>query len=391
MMAPAQPRAIRGGGGADDQAFAMRRLQVNFVFPGYTNEPVGGYRVIYEYADFLAGRGHGVRLIFPMFMSVPATHRSRLERTRRLVWRMKTRLRNRPLVPWHVFHPQVRMLLVPEVIDAAIPDADVSVATGWSTAQPVADLARSKGEKFYVIQHHETMMGPADAVNATWLLPLRKIVIAKWLEEVGQRLGARDLRHIPNGINFKLFDVRNPPTERPMHIISLFHDQAFKGVPDALAVLQAYHGRHPQVPVTMFGVPERAPDLPPWITYARNPSQRTLVQEIYNRGTIYLGASLLEGWGLPPAEAMACGCAFVGTDIGGFREFARHEETALLSPAGDRATLLANLERMTRDQGLRTRIQRSGTEHIRHFTWERAGGSLESYFLEYAGRAPGTA
>ena len=56
------------------------------------------------------------------------------------------------------------------------------MATWWETAEWVARYPASKGAKAYFIQHHEVHEGlPADRVNATWRLPMHKIVIANWL------------------------------------------------------------------------------------------------------------------------------------------------------------------------------------------------------------------
>ena len=358
------------------------RLRIQFITPAYTPLPTGGLRVVLEYADFLAARGHSVTIVAPRSLSPhPATAITALKSR---LWPIKQRLLNRPLIPWHKLHASVRLALVPDLRDRYLPDADVVVATMWSTATPVASLSHSKGRKFYLIQGHEIWAGPAEQVNATWLLPLRKIVISRWLEDLGRELGATEMRHIPNGIDFRTFHVTNPPEQRPTHVLSLYHDAAasLKGVSDALAVLKEYHERFPQIPVSMFGTPQRGDDLPEWITYLRNPAQAVLARDFYNRGTIYLGASLTEGWALPPAEAMACGCGFVGTDIGGFRDYATHNETALLSPPRDRNAMLRNLMAVTEDLGLLGRLQKRGTERIREFTWEKAGTALERYFLE---------
>jgi glycosyltransferase involved in cell wall biosynthesis len=356
------------------------KLRIQFITPGYVPFPTGGLRVMFEYADFLAARGHAVTVVFPRQLQLyePAA----LGAVKSRLWRIETRLLNRPLIPWHVLHPRVQLLLVPDLREKFIPDADVVVATMWSTAPPVARLSRSKGKKYYLIQHYETWAGPEDQVNATWLLPLRKIVISKWLEEVGRQLGAHDMRHIPNGIDLKRFRISNPPEHRTQRMLSLYHESPFKGVPDALAVLKMYHEQCPQVPISMFGVPPRGSDIPDWITYLRNPAQAVLANEFYNRGTIYFSASVTEGWALPPAEAMACGCVFVGTDSGGVRDYAIHNETALLSPPRDRAAMLGNLLAVSQDRAMLQRLQRQGTQSIQQFTWERAGAALEQYFLE---------
>jgi len=352
--------------------------RISFVLPFYTPTPIGGYRVVYEYADFLAARGHAVTIIYPRHYSPPPTP-APFNFLRRHLWAPRTRLRNRPLIPWHTLHPRVRLALVPDLQEASVPDGDVIIATFWATAPPVAELSAAKGRKFYLIQHHETWAGPEIEVNDTWHLPFKKIVISKWLEEIGSQLGASGMRHIPNGIDLKRFRITTPPNKRPMSILSLYHDQVFKGVPDALAVLELYHERFPEVPISMFGTLPRGPDMPTWIRYFHNLSQEDLVQQAYNCNAIYFGASLIEGWALPPAEAMACGCAFVGTDSGGCRDFAIHNRTALLSAAGDRQGMLHNLSAMTKDNGLLRRIQLAGTEYIQQFTWKRAGAAFEEY------------
>ncbi len=173
-----------------------------------------------------------------------------------------------------------------------MPDADATITTAWSTATPVAALPAANGRKFYLIQHHEIWDAPEDEVNATWRLPLRKIVISRWLEEIGTRIGATDIRHIPNGLDLGRFRVTAPSDRRPM---SLYHHQAIKGVPDALAVLRRYHERFPHIPVSMFEVPPRGPDMPVWIDYFQEPTQDDLVARIYNKNAVYLGASLAEG------------------------------------------------------------------------------------------------
>ena len=66
-------------------------------------------------------------------------------------------------------------------------------ATAWQTAEYVAEYAAAKGAKFYLIQHHEVFGGTQQRleprVNATWHLPLRKVVISQWLAEFGDEMG----------------------------------------------------------------------------------------------------------------------------------------------------------------------------------------------------------
>ena len=360
-------------------------LHINFLLPAYYAKPVGGFTVVYEYANYLAELGHSIRIIYPRrhheFLSPFSIFQPLKDYLR--IW--ETRLRNQPLVPWFNLHSDIKLLLTPRLKSGHIPDADITVATSWQTAGAVNILPESKGEKFYLIQHYEVWCGPKEKVDATWRMPLKKIVMSKWLQELGNDIGVQDVRHIPNAIDFTRYKVITPPEKRPLSILSLYHHERFKGIPDSIAVLTQFHKIYPDVPVVMFGTPARGNDIPDWITYYENPPQNILIGELYNRSAIYLGASLAEGWALPPAEAMACGCAFVGTDIGGFKDYASHGKTALLSPPGNREDLLHNLCTVAKDSKLLRRIQRAGTNNIQHFTWESSGAALEQYFLESCG------
>ena len=68
--------------------------------------------------------------------------------------------------------------------------------------------------------------------------------------------------------------------------------------------------------------------------------------------------SLWEAFGLAALEAMALGCAVVGTSGGGYEEFMTRGENALLVPPNDPEALGAALLRLTDDAALRSRIGR---------------------------------
>lgn len=215
----------------------------------------------------------------------------------------------------------------------------------------------------------------SQAIAKTWLLPLEKIVIARWLMDKGECTGARDMYYIPNGIDLNVFKVTRPIRNRPASILTLYHTAQWKGVSDAIAALQRVHERYPDVPITMFGTTMPKEAIPKWITFVCNPPIDQLV-DLYNSHSIYLAASLTEGWALPPAEAMACGCTVVGTDIGGFREYVIPNVTGLLSPVSDPNMLYANLAQVIENEDYRIALQRAANEHIQQFSLEAMGSHL---------------
>lgn len=360
----------------------MNVVKISFLLPSYPLAPVGGFRVIYEYANYLVSRNHDVVVIHVSAFNAPHSTPSWLAQAEeaglRFMYRAIARS-NVPVVHWQHIDKRIRMIFLGrEPLEREIPDGDAIFATAWSTANNVWHYSRSKGIKCYLIQHWETWAGPENDVKATWLLPLHKVVISEWLYELGKELGATNIVHIPNAIDHNTFQILNSMETRKPSILSLYHKAEWKGVRDAVSALQLLHESHPEIPVTFFGSPKRGSDLPSWVNYVRNPSQTALVN-LYNTHAIYLGASWTEGWALPPAEAMACGCAFVGTDIGGYKDYAQHHNTALLSPPRDPTVLFENLLKVVEDDDLRHSLQVNGHALIQKFTWKQSGYLLEQW------------
>ena len=139
----------------------------------------------------------------------------------------------------------------------------------------------------------------------------------------------------------------------------LAHPFAWKGMADGLAALEMVRAQTPDLEATLFGASARPPELPAWIEYVEHPAPDKLLA-LYNSCAVFLHTSWSEGWGLPPAEAMACGCALVAAANQGVQDFAEHEITALLAPIKQPEALARQLLRALRDDALRLRIAEAG-------------------------------
>jgi glycosyltransferase involved in cell wall biosynthesis len=101
---------------------------------------------------------------------------------------------------------------------------------------------------------------------------------------------------------------------------------------------------------------------------------------VYLDHDILIWPSLREGYGLPPVEAMACGCAVATTANGGSDEFAAPGRTALVSAAGDVDALAASVVRLATDPPMRRRLAGEAEAFVRRDlgwdavidAWERA-------------------
>jgi glycosyltransferase involved in cell wall biosynthesis len=160
----------------------------------------------------------------------------------------------------------------------------------------------------------------------------------------------------------------------------LFSPVNYKASDDGLLALEMCKKHHPELMVSLFG-PTLIKKVPDWATFEKNIATSKLV-ELFNHSRIYLCSSLAEGFALPPAEAMACGCAVVSTDCGGIREYAEHEVNALLSPPAVPQLLAQNILRLLEDDFLRVRLAKAGYERIQKFTWENAVSKFQEVITQ---------
>ena len=351
-------------------------MTITFVLPGLSRKnPVGGFRVVYEYANRLADRGHTVNVVHPLILfPEQMTPKHRLGIPLVLLTR---RISGLPRVGWFDLSPKVNLMVVRSLEERWIPQGDVIVATAWQTAEWVNGYDRDKGEKFYLIQHYEKWSGPEERVEATWKMPLKKIVIARWLQEKARELGDEAAAYIPNGMDLERFRITHPIGERnPRRIGMLYHVYDWKGSRDGIEALNMTREEFPNLEAVFFSVYHPGPEVPSWVEFCRNPSPARLV-EIYNSCAIFASPSWAEGWPLPPAESMACGCALAAAGNPGVREYAIHEETALLSKPKSSKEMTANLIRLIKDQDLRVRLAEGGHRLIQNFTWDKATNKFE--------------
>jgi len=119
-------------------------------------------------------------------------------------------------------------------------------------------------------------------------------------------------------------------------------------------------------------------------------SREELVRR-YNQAEVFVSPSLYEGFGLPAAEAMACGAPIVATTAGAFPEVIEDGVSGLLVPPGDARALADAIERVLGDGLLQRRLGREGRQRIvEQFSWrETAVQTLALYQQVRSERARG--
>jgi glycosyltransferase involved in cell wall biosynthesis len=362
------------------------RLRVVFVLPALSERPVGGYKVVYSYANHLAAH-HDVTIIHALNLQGGTTRRRPF---RARVWRAWTAVRQyRQVLRYHVRMRTARPTWYP--LDDAVatrnvaylgrwnfPPADIAVATAVHTAPVTATVCRRTGAAgVYFIQSYEDWMADRSYVDATWRLPLTKLVIADWLVEKGAQLGVQTTL-VPNGIDIGEFPP-GPPTEaRPYDVVAMASDLPEKRLDVLVDALEVLGRSQPGVRAATFGVMPRPSVLPDWVEYTHSPPGSVL-SELYRSAKVYLCTSDSEGWHLPPAEAMSSGAAVVSTDIGGVMTYARG--VCLSARVGDAEDLAAAVLQLLGDTEQCQQLAQAGQERIRTYAQSSAAAEFERQLL----------
>ncbi|PIQ96308.1 MAG: hypothetical protein COV67_10260 [Nitrospinae bacterium CG11_big_fil_rev_8_21_14_0_20_56_8] len=340
----------------------------------------GGNRGLFEYANRLSVLGHEVR----WFVMPPRIKWYRMDK-KWAAWSKGVEVFPPSTVDWMENRIPIEILQMAR--PGLLPEADVFVATAWQTAQFAARLAPGAGQKFYFVQHHESIwVRDRSQADSTYRLPYRIIVISTWLKDLMKTQYNQDAQVLVTPVNRDVFYPEGRARLTPLRVCMLHHDYDWKGYRDGIRAVQTAREAGTEVELVVFG--EKLEDPAPLFRdagfefeYHYRPTKDHL-RRVYSSSDVYLCPSWYEGLGMPAMEAMACGAALVTTDTGGCRDYALHEETALVSPPRDPKALSLNLLRILRDEPLRLRLAERGTAKVLEFDWDANCRQLAEIFQE---------
>ena len=338
---------------------------------------MGGFKIVYDYANRLVRDGHEVSLLYQNKIAfrkrkwIP--HPAQI-----LIAEVMTQVEP----TWYHLDKRVRQIssLNPR-LRQLVEGMDVVFATAVET---VFNTIRyfPDAKQCYLVQDYENWGRFSEAyLKATYRTDTTKIVISKWLEEFVNQYSPKKAVLIKNPIDVTVYKENCPVESRQKHSIGLlYHILPHKGTDTALKTVKQLKEIYPDLTVKMFGGYPVEEELPDWIQYTRNASQAETV-EIYNQVQVFLCASRKEGFGLTGFEAIACGCALVSTDYQGVHEYAEDGENALLAPVDDVEGLVRCVRSLYENPEEMKRLSIKGRESVQQYSWDHAMEKLYSEVL----------
>lgn len=348
-------------------------MRITIILPFPVTKPVGGARIMYEYANRFAERGHSVVVLHAL--------RRPFKKMKSPLWwkRLLFSIRGAARPNWFALDASVDSRIVNEITDPFVPDADIVFSTWWQMTYAIAKLSPSKGIPVNLVQDFENWGGQAEKVLDSYRLPVQQAAISNWLLKLVEKESGHRVQLLPNAIDTGRFYLQQSLISRqPDSVIALYSEEKRKGTSYILAALPLLKEKYPSLQFTFFGVYPRPDSLPAWVHYFQKP---TNLSQLYNEHAIFLSASLGEGWALPPAEAMACGCAVICTSIGGHADYAIQGETALLIPPADSSEIVAAIIKMITHTDLRIQLAENARQLLmERYDWNRSVSCALDWF-----------
>lgn len=185
--------------------------------------------------------------------------------------------------------------------------------------------------------------------------------------------GRNPIELIPNGLDHILRAIppSNVPAIRGRFVLAMSSAQPHKNMPFLYDVLSDPRLQH--VTLVLVGEAPVGTSLP------RNTIQLGRIDDgmlraLYERADLFLYPSVTEGFGLPPGEAMLCGCPVVSSNAGALGQvYAGAAE--LLEPC-NREEWVATVDRLLNDASERKELGARGRARASQMTWDRSATIL---------------
>lgn len=104
--------------------------------------------------------------------------------------------------------------------------------------------------------------------------------------------------------------------------------------------------------------------------------------ELYRAADVFVYPSLYEGFGMPPVEAMACGCPVISSDCGSLKEVVG-EAAALVDPL-DIDSITQQLTQLAGIPALRAKLRARGLMRAQRFNWRTTAEQTLAVYRQVA-------
>lgn len=393
-------------------------LEINIVIPH--EEMSGGIKAVSKIAKYCGTFGAEVNIIIPrsaIIMGCDIVSNASIAMIKKSIKRLarKEGTENKSKIgEWlggeeniiriFQFQPQFH-----DYLGSDIPDADITIATSWRTAYGVSKLPKSKGKKYYFMQGYEiwpvwqnkkywSVVGQQypnrdltiqmanltpnsirdriykNYVDNSYDLDLDIIVTSEWEKDILEQHGVQPIGKVTLGVEPEFGRSKDIIENKNLTITGIYRDSMTKGDQELLNSFDKINSKYNNVDLIIFG-PKKFNNIPSYINYYANPSDDQISQ-ILNESDVFVFPSWVEGFGLPPLEAMACGCVVISTNVGAVQEYAPRNAVRFI-PRNDEESIINGVEEYRKDSNLQ-KYKKEARSASKEYTWKETASEFLS-------------
>ena len=183
---------------------------------------------------------------------------------------------------------------------------------------------------------------------------------------------------VPNGVDQRIFRPRpNVTRDQNLIVTTASADTPLKGLPVLIAAFAKIADAFPDLRLEVIGRLRQGPTSEAIAAaglqqriHFRGGLEQNEISSLFCRAAIMVSPSLFEGFGLPAAEAMACGAPVIVSDGGALPEVAG--DAGVITPKGDAEALARAMTQLLQDPAERARLGAAGLARAQaRFSWRR--------------------
>lgn len=248
--------------------------------------------------------------------------------------------------------------------------------------------AKSKGHRALIERWHDSFLNMQEKVVST----LNNVItVSEQSQKDIAHFFKRNTERTPvffNGIDTELFRPLATTRETNVNILTTSSsDQPLKGLHILLEAFNQIQFSHPELKLNIIGsLKENSPNrefidkhsLNDRIVFHSRISDLELVEK-YNQASIVVCPSMYEGFGLPAAEALACGRPVISSDGGALPEVIG--DTGIIVPAGNAQALAEAISTLLADkEKCKTLSTQARQRALDYFSWGNVANQLSHYY-----------
>ncbi|MEI9651341.1 glycosyltransferase family 4 protein [Enterobacter ludwigii] len=306
----------------------MKRIAI--LLPGPRREPVGGYKVLYQYGDHLALNGVRVDFIYLTNSLVCNDRFSGIKgRVKKLIFLSF-------FSPgWFSFRSKdIYHKITDYLNEDVLRYYDRIICSSVETFIYLSEKTCFQRNKIiYFVQDYEYWNVKVDKLNET--LSHKDIVYMTISDDLCHKIskaGGTVSLVLYNGINKKDFYSYIEWESRPnSSFLFLYHPNTRKGCEVLLHGLCEVNKINANAKFSCFSAYPKPKNFPSFINYYYRPKLGEL-NKLYNRHRFFICSSEYEGFGLTPAEAAFAGEIVLSTKNGGVEQYIQHGKNGFLIP-----------------------------------------------------------